>query len=154
MNDLAMQENKRSVSASALTRAMQKGIVAIEKPEERGLTFTNLELALAQAQPTSQRRACTAAAPLHDNVLVLVCAKDEMTENGLFYVPGVAQERQSEGIVIAAGPGRVDANNVFRPTSVRPFDRVLFGRYAGMEQRLRGKECRLMSEAEILEIIR
>ena len=154
MNDLAMQENKSSVSASALTRAMQKGIVAIESPEERGLTFTNLELALAQAQPTSQRRACTAAAPLHDNVLVLVCAKDEMTENGLFYVPGVAQERQSEGIVIAAGRGRMDANNVFVPVEVIPGDRVLYGRYAGTEIILRGKTCRLLRDEEILGVIR
>jgi chaperonin GroES len=48
----------------------------------------------------------------------------------------------------------MDANNIFVPTEVEAGDRVLFGKYAGMEIVLRGKTCRLMREEEILGVIR
>jgi chaperonin GroES len=127
--------------------------MVIEKPAPR-LFYANLEGALAIDKLKSARREARAFHCIRDQVLVLPVDKEEMTDSGILFVPSTAQERQSEGIVIAAGRGRMDANNVFVPTEVEAGDRVLFGKYAGMEIVLRGKTCRLMREEEILGVIR
>jgi chaperonin GroES len=118
------------------------------------LFFCDLEEALAIADNKSQRRQAQQFMPIRDQVLVYPCEKEEFSDTGAIVLPATAQERQSEGIVIAVGPGRFDASNVFIATVVQPRDRVLFGKYAGMEIVLRGKTCRLMVEQEILGVIR
>lgn len=130
------------------------GVGLVEKQEAPRLFFCNLEEALAIDKLKSERREARAFMPIRDQVLVYVCEKDEMTETGTLFIPESAQERQSEGIAIAVGRGKLDANNVFIPTEVRAGDRVLFGKYAGMEYKLRGKTVRLMQEEEILGVIR
>jgi chaperonin GroES len=127
--------------------------MVIEEPAPR-LFYSNLEGALAIDKLKSARREARAFHCIRDQVLVLPVDKEEMTDSGILFVPSTAQERQSEGIVIAAGRGRMDANNIFVPTEVEAGDRVLFGKYAGMEIVLRGKTCRLMREDEILGVIR
>lgn len=124
-------------------------------PEREARTFfVNLEAALSIDRLKSQRREAQAFYCIRDQVLVLPCEKEERTDSGLLYIPGAAQERQSEGIVIHAGQGRVDANNIFVRCEVQAGDRVLFGKYAGTEIILRGKTCRLMREDDILGVIR
>jgi chaperonin GroES len=118
------------------------------------LFFCNLEEALAIDKVKSERRDARAFMPIRDQVLVFACEKEEFSDAGTIVIPATAQERQSEGIVIAVGRGRMDANNVFVATEVEPGDRVLFGKYAGTEITLRGKKCRLMTEGEILGVIR
>jgi chaperonin GroES len=127
--------------------------MVIEEPAPR-LFYANLENALAIDKLKSARRDARAFHCIRDQVLVLPVDKDEMTDSGILFVPSTAQEKQSEGIVIAAGRGRMDANNIFVPIEVEAGDRVLFGKYAGMEIVLRGKTCRLMREEEILGVIR
>ena len=129
--------------------------IAVMEPERPArIFFANLEEALAIDKLMSERREARSFYCIRDQVLVLPCEKDERTESGILFLPGTAQERASEGIVIAAGAGRMDANNIFRPTEVQQGDRVLFGRYAGTEIVLRGKTCRLMRDEEILGVIR
>lgn len=115
--------------------------------------FTNLEKAL-EIDAKSKRREARDFMPIRSQVLVFECEKDEFSEAGSIIIPEVAQEKQSEGVVVAVGCGRIDANNIFVATEVRPGDRVLYGRYAGTEIKLRGKTCRLMLEDEILGVIR
>lgn len=130
-------------------------VVLIQEPEhEPRIFYSNLDSALAIDKLKSARRDARAFHCIRDQVLVLPVEKDDMTDSGILYVPATAQERQSEGIVIAAGRGRMDANNIFVPTEVEPGDRVLFGKYSGTEIILRGKTCRLMREDEILGVIR
>jgi chaperonin GroES len=128
-------------------------VVLIQEPAAR-VFYSSLESALAIDKLKSARREARAFHCIRDQVLVLPVDKDEMTDSGILFVPSTAQERQSEGIVIAAGRGRMDANNIFVSTEVEAGDRVLFGKYAGTEIVLRGKICRLMREEEILGVIR
>lgn len=114
--------------------------------------FTNVEKALAIDKTKSMRNQMREFMCIRDQVLVLPVEKEQMI--GLIHLPASAQEKESEGIVIAVGRGRVDANNVFVPTEVQPGDRVLFGKYGGTEYKLQGKDCRLMREEEILGVIR
>lgn len=129
-------------------------LAVIEQGRAPRTFFVNLEEALALDKVKSARREARAFFCIRDQVLVLPVEKEDRTDSGILFLPGTAQERQSEGIVIAAGRGRMDANNVFVPTEVEPGDRVLFGKYAGTEIVLRGKTCRLMRDEEILGVIR
>ena len=144
------------MSETAIEQAARQedGQIRVMEPKPARLFFCNLEQALAIDKVKSTRREARAFMPIRDQVLVYECAKEEMTDTGILYVPATAQEKQSEGIVVAVGRGRVDANNIFVPTEVEPGDRVLFGKYAGTEIKLRGKTCRLMREDELLGVIR
>ncbi len=129
---------------------------ALETARGIGATrlFTNVENALEIDKVKSARRDTREFMPIRDQVLVMECEKEEFSESGLLVLPATGQEKQSEGIVVAVGRGRVDANNIFVPTEVQPGDRILFGKYAGTEFKLRGKKCRLMREDELLGVIR
>jgi len=116
--------------------------------------FANLEAVLAQDKIKSMAHEAREFMPIRDQVLVVICEKDEMTQSGTLFIPASAQERPSEGIVVAVGRGKLDANNVFIPTEVQPGDRVLFNRYAGKEMKIRDRVCRLMREEEIDGVIR
>jgi chaperonin GroES len=49
---------------------------------------------------------------------------------------------------VAAGPGKKD-----EPMSVKPGDLVLYGKYAGTEITVEGKEYLIMRESDILAIV-
>lgn len=144
------------MSETAIEQAARQedGQISVMEPKPARLFFCNLEQALEIDKVKSMRREARAFMPIRDQVLVYECAKEEMTDTGILFVPATAQEKQSEGIVVAVGRGRIDANNIFVPTEVEPGDRVLFGKYAGTEIKLRGKACRLMREDEVLGVIR
>lgn len=117
-------------------------------------SFSNLERALEIDKLRSLRSEAREFMCIRDQVLVVECEREEMSDSGLLHIPGTAQGKQVEGIVIAVGPGRLDANNVWIATVVQPGDRVLYGRYAGTEQKLRGRQVRLIREEEILGVMR
>lgn len=135
-------------------RTQDSHAIEVREPEKQRLFFCNLEQALEIDKVKSLRREARSFMPIRDQVLVFECDKEEFSDAGTILIPTTAQEKQSEGIVVAAGRGRVDANNIFVPTEVEPGDRVLFGKYAGTEIKLRGKTCRLMREEELLGVIR
>ena len=90
--------------------------------------------------------------PLHDRVLVRRVESDEKTKGGLI-IPDSAKEKPAEGEVIAVGEGaRKDSGELIAP-SVKPGDRVLFGKWSGTEVTLDGKEVLIMKESDILGII-
>lgn len=85
--------------------------------------------------------------PLADRVLVEPKAADEKTAGGLF-IPETAKERPLEGKVVAAGPGTKDV-----AMEVKVGDSVLYGKYAGTEINVDGKEYLIMKQSDILAII-
>ena len=50
--------------------------------------------------------------------------------------------------MIAVGPGKVD-----EPTTVKAGDKVLYGKYAGSELKLDGKDYLIVKESDLLGII-
>jgi chaperonin GroES len=91
--------------------------------------------------------------PLHDKVVVKADAVADKTEGGLFLADS-AKERQQEGTVVAAGPGRVhETTGQFKATQVKPGDRVLFAKYAGAQFQLNGEEVLMLDEGDVLAIL-
>ena len=85
--------------------------------------------------------------PLHDRVIVKPAAAEEKTAGGII-IPDTAKEKPQRGTVIAAGPGKKD-----EPTSVKPGDTVLYGKYGGTDISIEGQDYLIMRESDILAII-
>ena len=90
--------------------------------------------------------------PLHDRVLVRRIDEDTKTKGGII-IPDSAQEKPSQGEVIAAGPGARDQSGALVPLDVKVGDRILFGKWSGSEIKLDGKELLVMKESDILGIM-
>lgn len=85
--------------------------------------------------------------PLADRVLVEPKAAEEKTAGGLF-IPETAKERPLEGKVVAVGSGTKDIT-----MEVKIGDCVLYGKYAGTEINVEGKEYLIMKQSDIFAII-
>jgi chaperonin GroES len=90
--------------------------------------------------------------PLQDRVIVKRIEGQDKTEGGLF-IPDVARERPVEGMVVAAGRGRVLDDGRVQPLDVKPGDKVLFAKFAGTEVKWAGEEHLMMKEEDILAIV-
>ena len=79
--------------------------------------------------------------PLHDRVVVKRIDAEEKSRGGII-IPDTAQEKPSQGEVIAVGPGgRDEAGKIIKP-DVKAGDRVLFGKWSGTEVKLDGEDLR------------
>lgn len=88
--------------------------------------------------------------PLEDRLVVERDPKRETTESGLLYVPQAGQEEPLRGTVVAAGPGaRNDAGELI-PMDVGVGTRVMWGRFAGLEVEVEGRELVIVRADEIL----
>ena len=85
--------------------------------------------------------------PIADRVLVEAAAAEEKTQSGLF-IPDTAKEKPMRGTVVAAGNGKKD-----EPMTVKAGDEVLYGKYAGTEIQVDGKEYLIMRESDIFAVI-
>jgi len=90
--------------------------------------------------------------PLHDRVVVRRVDSEEKTAGGII-IPDTAQEKPSEGVVVAVGPGaRDDAGKHIAP-DVKADDRVLFGKWSGTEVKVNGEDLLIMKESDIMGVI-
>ena len=85
--------------------------------------------------------------PLADRVLVEPKEAETKTASGL-YIPDTAKEKPQEGKVISAGPGKKD-----EPMEVKVGDEVLYGKYAGTEVTVEGKNYLIVKQSDILAIL-
>ena len=90
--------------------------------------------------------------PLHDRVLVRRVESEEKTAGGII-IPDTAQEKPSEGEVIAVGAGAKSEDGKITPLDVKAGDRILFGQWSGSEVKIDGEELLIMKESDILGII-
>ncbi|HXX25731.1 MAG TPA: co-chaperone GroES [Pseudolabrys sp.] len=90
--------------------------------------------------------------PLHDRVVVRRIEANEKTKGGII-IPDTAQEKPSEGEVIAVGPGGRDESGKLIPIDIKTGDRVLFGKWSGTEVKLEGEELLIMKESDIMGVI-
>jgi len=92
------------------------------------------------------------ARPLHDRVL-LKRIEEAQTVKGGIIIPDTAKEKPMEGEVMSAGPGKMMEDGKRSPMTVKPGDRVLFGKYAGTEIKIDDEEYVIMREEEILAVL-
>ena len=89
--------------------------------------------------------------PIGDRVLVELLEEEE-SKVGSLYVPDTAKEKPQRGKIIAVGEGRLDGKDLI-PMRVKVGDKVLFGKYAGVELKYEDKEYLVLNEHDILVVI-
>lgn len=85
--------------------------------------------------------------PLADRVLVEPAEAETKTASGII-IPDNAKEKPQRGVVVAVGKGKKD-----EPMTVKEGDTVLYGKYAGTEITVDGKEYLIMRESDIFAIL-
>ena len=90
--------------------------------------------------------------PLHDRVLVRRIEAEEKTAGGII-IPDTAQEKPSEGEIVAVGSGTRSEDGKITPLDVKAGDRVLFGKWSGTEVKLDGEDLLIMKESDIMGIV-
>jgi len=85
--------------------------------------------------------------PLADRVLVEPAAAEEKTASGII-IPDSAKEKPQRGTIMAVGGGKKD-----EPMTVKVGDNVLYGKYAGTEITVEGKEYLIMRESDIFAVL-
>ena len=90
--------------------------------------------------------------PLHDRLVVRRITALEKTKGGII-IPDSAQEKPSEGEVIAVGPGGRDEAGRLIPIDIKVGDRVLFGKWSGTEVKIDGQELLIMKESDIMGVL-
>ena len=90
--------------------------------------------------------------PLHDRVLVRRIQAEEKTAGGII-IPDNAQEKPSEGKVVAAGTGARREDGTVVAMEVKAGDLVLFGKWGGTEVTIDGEELIIMKESDILGVV-
>ncbi len=85
--------------------------------------------------------------PLADRVVVEPAPAEEKTASGII-IPDSAKEKPQKGSIVAIGNGKKD-----EPLTVKVGDQVLYGKYAGTEISVEGKEYLIMRESDIFAIV-
>jgi chaperonin GroES len=90
--------------------------------------------------------------PLHDRVVVKRIDAEEKTKGGII-IPDTAQEKPSQGEIIAVGPGGRDEAGKLIPIDLKVGDTVLFGKWSGTEVKIDGQDLLIMKESDIMGVI-
>ena len=85
--------------------------------------------------------------PLADRVLVEPAAAEEKTAGGII-IPDTAKEKPQKGIIVAVGNGKPD-----EPMTVKKGDTVLYGKFAGTEINIEGRDYLIMRESDLFAIV-
>ena len=90
--------------------------------------------------------------PLGDKVVVKPAKAEEKTESGII-LPGSAQEKPHQGTVVAVGPGARDEKGNHIPLDVKEGDRVIYGKFGGVDLKYEDEEYIVLSEKDILVVL-
>ncbi|TLG73906.1 co-chaperone GroES [Culicoidibacter larvae] len=91
--------------------------------------------------------------PLYDKVVIEVKEVETTTASGIVLTES-AGEKSNAGVVVAVGTGRVLENGTVVPLAVEVGQTILFSKFAGTEAKYEGKEYLILSEKDILAIVK
>ncbi len=91
--------------------------------------------------------------PIGDKILVKRLEAEEKTKGGIV-LPETAKEKPKEGKIVSLGEGRLMENGKRAAFTVKEGDRVIFSSYAGTEIKIDGEQYLILTEEEILAIIK
>jgi chaperonin GroES len=86
---------------------------------------------------------------LGDRVLIEQDKGEEKTKSGII-IPDTAKEKPQKGKVVSVGPGKRDDSGKLIPTELKVGDTVLYGKYAGTEVKLDGKDYVYMDQSDVI----
>jgi chaperonin GroES len=90
--------------------------------------------------------------PLHDRVVVERIDADARSAGGIL-IPDSAQEKPSQGEIVAVNPDGRDEAGKLIPIDLKKGDRVLFGKWSGTEVKIDGQDLLIMKESDIMGVL-
>lgn len=90
--------------------------------------------------------------PLQDRIIVEAASKEERSAGGII-LPDSAQEKPLKGKVLATGPGKTLDNGKLSPVDVKTGETVLYGKYAGTEVTVKGKDYVILRMEDVLAVL-
>ena len=87
--------------------------------------------------------------PLSDRIVVKAQEAEETTLSGII-LPDTAKEKPQIGIVVSAGPGKINESGQLIKMTLKTKDKVLYGKYSGTEVNIDGEDLLIMRETDIL----
>jgi len=87
--------------------------------------------------------------PLDDRVVVEPLEAEEVTSGGIV-LPDTAKEKPQRGTVLAIGPGKLLDSGERGELALAVGDEVIFGKYAGTDIEIDGREIKILRESDIL----
>ena len=87
--------------------------------------------------------------PLDDRIVVEPVEAEEKTAGGIV-LPDTAKEKPQRGKVLAVGPGKLLDNGQRGEVSVAVGDEVIYGKYAGSDIELDGRDIKILRESDVL----
>lgn len=90
--------------------------------------------------------------PVRGRILVQRDREIKVTVGGI-HIPDNAREKLNEGYVLAISKSVVNKYGVVEPHSVKVGDRIIFGKYVGLEVKIDDNEYTIMNENEVLVIL-
>jgi chaperonin GroES len=87
--------------------------------------------------------------PLDDRVVVEPLEAEDKTAGGIL-LPDTAKQKPQRGRVLAVGPGKLRDSGERATLNVVKGDEVLFGKYAGNDIEVDGREIKILRETDIL----
>ncbi len=91
--------------------------------------------------------------PLGDRIVVKRLEAQEKTKGGVF-LPDAAKEKPQEGKVVAVGEGKLLDSGERAKLQLKKGDRIIFSSYAGTEVTVDGDELLIMSEEDVLAVVK
>ena len=93
--------------------------------------------------------------PLGDRVLVRPVTEDEKkSASGIIIPETIDKEKPQQGKVVAVGEGRITDEGKLVPVTVKKGDTVIFSKYGHDEIKVDNEEYYILSESNILAIIK
>ena len=90
--------------------------------------------------------------PLHDRVVLKRIEANSKTTGGII-IPDTAQEKPSQGEIVAVGPGGRDESGKLIPIDLKVGDTILFGKWSGTEVKIDGQDLLIMKESDVMGVI-
>jgi chaperonin GroES len=91
--------------------------------------------------------------PLEDKIIVEpIVEAEKVTASGLV-LAGMADEKPTEGIVIAVGPGARFADGTLMELNVAVGDKVIYSKYSGTEIKHEDKDLVILPYRDIFAVI-
>ena len=95
----------------------------------------------------------TGLKPLGDRLVVKPTPREETTKSGIV-LPDTVKERPQEGTILAVGPGRTLDDGTREPIEVSVGEKILFQKYAGTEFKLDDEDLLILSQKDVLAVIK
>lgn len=90
--------------------------------------------------------------PLYDRIAIKPIEHEEKTKGGII-IPDTAKEKPMQGKVVAVGKGVRNEKGEVHPLELKVGDKVLYGKWAGTEIKVKDEDLIVMKESDVFGII-